>query len=65
MRGRYDGNWNAEPLALARMQASAADLAAMRVEDRALSEIADLEPAPHLVVVTGVDAHDFTGDEGE
>jgi hypothetical protein len=62
---RYDGAWNPEPLALEILARVAAERhgIAVDIEERALSELSQLGPASRLVIVTGIDAHDFTSAE--
>lgn len=67
VRAMYDGNWNAEPLALERfnrwlMHEGSAQILTRNVP---LKSLATVEPAPALVLITGIDAHEFTKEEME
>jgi len=65
VRAMHADNWNPEPQALPVFRSYLAgehDID-LRLIDRPLRSIADLEPAPALVIVSGVDPHEFTGEE--
>jgi hypothetical protein len=62
VRASYDGNWKPEPLALG---AFAAAMAAgrgldIRIADEPLAAIDALDPRPDLVIVSGIDALEFS-----
>ncbi len=65
----HRGNWNPEPQALAVFGAVVAESGAggaggaVEIADHPLSAIDVLKRSPTLVVVNGIDAHDFTGPE--
>jgi len=65
VRAIYDGNWNPEPLALEVFAAAVvADRGVdVRLTDEPLEAIDTIDPRPDLVIVSGTDAHKFTGDQ--
>lgn len=67
VQARYKGNWNPEPLALETFAESLrqAGVADASIVEHPLAEIQRLDPPPALVVVTGVEPHEFTAPERE
>ncbi|NNF41553.1 MAG: DUF4159 domain-containing protein [Phycisphaerales bacterium] len=65
VQASYDGHWNAEPAALQRFADGfdGGDELAIRVITHPLSALGEIEPAPTLVVVSGVSTHAFTAAE--
>lgn len=66
VRGAYAGNWNPEPLALEQWQRWLHDAhpeQRVQFELFPLAAISAISPRPHLVIVSGVDRHDFTNQE--
>lgn len=64
-RALYDGNWDAEPVALRQWRNAVQSRFGqpIRVTTVALSALHETKPQPNLVIVTGVDPHVFTVQE--
>ncbi|MDY7110568.1 MAG: DUF4159 domain-containing protein [Planctomycetota bacterium] len=62
VRGVHGGNWKPEPRALDVFNAQLAREQSMRLRilDRPLHETDELDPPPDLVIVSGIEGHEFT-----
>ncbi len=71
VRAIHDGAWNPEPQALEVFKAAAGNDGGalseveLRIIDRPLSQIHALDARPTLVLVNGIEPHNFSGDERE
>ena len=71
VRAVHDGAWNPEPQALEVFRAAAGNDGGalseveLRIIDRPLSQVHALDARPTLVLVNGIEPHDFSGDERE
>ncbi|MCZ6810819.1 MAG: DUF4159 domain-containing protein [Planctomycetota bacterium] len=65
VRAQHQGNWKPEPQALPVFATFLAQQRQINVNiiDHLLSEIHQLTPRPTLVIVNGIDAHDFTAEQ--